>query len=120
MAFPHDPRAIGELPGSPWTNAKAAENWKAGVSVSEILKRGPPEGWSKVEYRLVSRRGGRASVAWVPVGVEPRAAIAKALGVAEDAIAVLNRTHERYPNLPVSMFGVQAPPPQLHVQMVSP
>jgi glycosyltransferase involved in cell wall biosynthesis len=32
---------------------------------------------------------------------------------ADDAIAVLSRIHERYPNLPASMFGLEARPPQI-------
>jgi len=88
MALPLDPKELARLPDSPWSSPKAAEHWKVGVAVSEILKRGPPEGWGQIEYRLASRRGGRASVVWVPDVAEPRAAIAKALRVEDDAIAL--------------------------------
>jgi hypothetical protein len=98
MALPLDPKALAALPGSRWASAKAAENWKAGVTVSEILRRGPPEGWHQVEYRLASRRGGRASVAWLPDGAEPRAAIVKALALPEDAVE-LKRSPWRRPSL---------------------
>jgi hypothetical protein len=56
--------------------------------IDQLKRADPPPGWHSIEYRLTSRCGGRAAVAWVPAGVEPRAAISKALGVAEDAITL--------------------------------
>jgi hypothetical protein len=89
IALSFEPKEMAALPGGPWSSAKAAENWKAGVMVAEILKCGPPEGWTEVEYRRIARRGGRSPVAWVPTGAEPRAAIARALSVAPDEIRLL-------------------------------
>jgi hypothetical protein len=88
MALSFDPKALAALPGSPWKDAKAAKNWKEGDAAGKILQRGPSEGWSRVEYRLVSRRGGRASVGWVPEAVDPRLAISEALGVKEAEVVI--------------------------------
>ena len=88
MALPLDPEPLAALCPYLWANAKAVKNWKAGVAVAVVLKRGPPADWRLAEYRHTSRRGGRPAVAWVPAGIEPRAAIAKTLGEAEAAIAL--------------------------------
>jgi hypothetical protein len=88
LALPLDPKPLATLPGSPWPNAKVAENWKSSQAASGILERGPPHGWAKAEYRLTSRRGGRASVAWIPPGVSQVSAIAKVLGVPESTVAL--------------------------------
>jgi hypothetical protein len=90
MALSLDPERLATLPGSPWKNAKAAKNWKEGVAIAELLKADPPAGWQRVEYRLASRRGGRAPVAWVPDAAQPTAAIARALGLSEDEVVVAN------------------------------
>jgi hypothetical protein len=89
MALPLDPEPLAALPGSPWTTLKAVKNW-AGRTGARVLREGPPPGWFRVEYRLARRRGGRASVAWVPEAeaTEPRGAIARALGVGEDEIVL--------------------------------
>jgi hypothetical protein len=86
MALPLSPEPLAALCPDLWRDAKAVKNWKAGKSASEILKSGPPEGWGAVEYRLRSRRSAEA---WVPLGAEPRAAIAKGLGVDPEDIIVL-------------------------------
>jgi hypothetical protein len=84
LALPLDPEPLAALSGSPWPNARAVKNWRRGAA--RIIQAGPPDGWNLVEYRLASRRGGRASVAWVPSPVGPSRAIAKALGVTEAEI----------------------------------
>jgi hypothetical protein len=89
MALPLDPEPLATLPGSPWANAKAVKNWKAGITGARVLQEGPPPGWTQVEYRLTSRRGGRASTAWVSEGIEPARAIASALGLTEAEIVVI-------------------------------
>jgi hypothetical protein len=108
VALSFDPKAMAALPGSPWKDPKSAKNWKEGAAAREILKRGPPEGWRQVEYQRTSRRGGRASAAWVPDGAEPRAAIALALSIAPDEIRLLGgepeeaasaRRHWRRPHI---------------------
>jgi hypothetical protein len=99
MALPLDPEPLAALPGTPWRDAKAVKNWKAGVTVSEILKLGPPEGWHRAEYRVASRRGGKAAVAWIPDGTEPLQAIAAALGRSLKDVVVLSgpKTDVRHP-----------------------
>lgn len=57
----------------------------------EILARGPPEGWSAAEYRLTGRRGGPKNQAWIPPGLDPRTAIAAALGKPVDAVVLKAR-----------------------------
>jgi hypothetical protein len=94
MALSFDPKALAALPGSPWKDPKAAKNWKEGDAAGKILQRGPPEVWSRVEYRLASRRGGRASVAWVPEAVDPSLAISEALGVKEAEIVICGAPHQ--------------------------
>jgi hypothetical protein len=73
IALPLAPKSLSDLFADLWPDAKAAENWKAGTAVTEILARGPPEGWSAAEYRLTTRRGGKPVWAWIPPGIEPRA-----------------------------------------------
>jgi hypothetical protein len=89
MALSLDPERLAALPGSPWKDATSAQNWKKGVAVAALLA-DPPTGWSRVEYRLASRRGGRASVAWVPGAAQPSGAIARALGRSETEISITN------------------------------
>jgi hypothetical protein len=91
MALPLSPEPLAALYSDLWHDAKAVKNWKAGQSASEILKRGPPEGWGAVEYRLRSRRSAEA---WVPLGAEPRAAIDKAHKVSAENIIVLGAAPE--------------------------
>jgi hypothetical protein len=91
MALPLSPEPLAALYSDLWRDAKAVKNWKAGQFASEILKRGPPEGLGAVEYRLRSRRSAEA---WVPLGAEPRAAIAMALGVSAEDIIVLGAALE--------------------------
>jgi hypothetical protein len=90
MALSLEPERLAALPGSPWKDAKAAKNWKEGIAIAALLKCGPPRGWSCVEYRLASRRGGRASVAWLPEASQPVEAIARALGRSEVEIVIVN------------------------------
>jgi hypothetical protein len=89
MALPLAPEPLAVLPGSPFRNAKQAENWKAGVAVREIFKRGPPEGWSAVAYRLKAHRGRKPAEAWIPTGLDPQAAIAAALSASPTDITIL-------------------------------
>jgi hypothetical protein len=91
MALPLAPKLLAALPGSPFRSAKQAENWKAGVAVREILKRGPPEGWSAVAYRLKAHRGRKPAEAWIPQELDPQVAIAAALGRPLTDIIVLKQ-----------------------------